>query len=107
MWRKCDPHIHGGPDDPSQPRLPADEIIAASVDPGLEVIATADHDEVMAVAEAVPKGEDAGVQVVPAVEISTERGHVLCYAPAADGNRGAEFTAGSLRRARWWHGALR
>lgn len=51
---------------------------------GLAIIALTDHNEIMNVPTAIDVGRDAGVFVVPGVELSTPEGHLLCYAPTAD-----------------------
>lgn len=62
-----------------------DELIGASLDAGLEVIAVTDHDELTAITDVVEASEDTPIHVVPGVEISTDAGHILCYAPTANG----------------------
>lgn len=59
-------------------------IVAEAVKQGLSIIAIADHNEIQNVALAVAEGNKAGLLVVPAVELSTPEGHLLCYAPNAD-----------------------
>ena len=48
---------------------------------GLKIIAIADHNEIDGVAPALTAAEDADILVVPAVELSTPEGHLLCYLP--------------------------
>lgn len=64
-------------------------VVAAAANAGVQVLALSDHDTLAGVAEAVQAGEQAGVLVVPAIEISAiddggERGsarelHILGY----------------------------
>jgi predicted metal-dependent phosphoesterase TrpH len=50
--------------------LPAAEVVRRAAQAGVEVLSLSDHDTISGVAEAVAAGPDAGVKVVPAVEIS-------------------------------------
>jgi predicted metal-dependent phosphoesterase TrpH len=50
--------------------LPAAEVVARAAQAGVELLALSDHDTISGVAEAVSAGEEVGVRVVPAVEIS-------------------------------------
>lgn len=50
--------------------LPAAEVVQRAADAGVELLALSDHDTISGVAEAIATGEQAGVRVVPAVEIS-------------------------------------
>ncbi len=64
-----DLHIHSTCSDGSfSPR----EIVEVARIKGLKAIAIADHDTVEGVAEAVAAGEESGIEVVPAVELSIE-----------------------------------
>jgi 3',5'-nucleoside bisphosphate phosphatase len=64
--------------------LPAQEVVRAAADAGVQLLALSDHDTVGGVPEARAAGDDFGVRVVSAVEISTidARGadlHILGY----------------------------
>src|SRR6185437_8668654 len=50
--------------------LAAADVVQRAADAGVELLALSDHDTVSGVSEAVRAGEQAGVKVVPAVEIS-------------------------------------
>ncbi len=50
--------------------LPASEVVAAAAAAGVRLVGLTDHDTVDGVREAVASGEDHGVRVVPAIEIS-------------------------------------
>jgi hypothetical protein len=50
--------------------LPAADVVARAGDAGVELLALSDHDTVGGVSEAIAAGEQHGVQIVPAVEIS-------------------------------------
>jgi 3',5'-nucleoside bisphosphate phosphatase len=55
------------------------EVVKAAAAAGVELLALSDHDTVGGVSEALSAGEEAGVRVVPAVEISA-----IDHGPAAD-----------------------
>ena len=50
--------------------LPAAEVVRLASEAGVELLALSDHDTVSGVSEAIAAGEQHGVRVVPAVEIS-------------------------------------
>ena len=50
--------------------LPASEVVARAAEAGVELLALSDHDTVTGVSEAIAAGDEHGVRVVPAVEIS-------------------------------------
>jgi 3',5'-nucleoside bisphosphate phosphatase len=50
--------------------LSAADVVARAADAGVELLALSDHDTIAGVAEAVAAGEQHGVKIVPAVEIS-------------------------------------
>ena len=50
----------------------------------LKIIAITDHNEITGVAAAVAAAEVYQMLVVPAVELSTPEGHLLCYLPTID-----------------------
>ena len=59
------------------------ELIALARDRGLDIVAVTDHDTTNGLMEATAAGAEAGVEVVPGVELSTVRDgegvHLLCY----------------------------
>jgi 3',5'-nucleoside bisphosphate phosphatase len=59
------------------------ELIACAAERGVRILALADHDTLLGVAEAVAEGERRGVRVIPATELNTESEwgdvHVLAY----------------------------
>jgi predicted metal-dependent phosphoesterase TrpH len=64
--------------------LPPAEVVRAAAAAGVELLALTDHDTVAGVAEAIAAGEEAGVRIVPAAELSSVDGeheelHVLGY----------------------------
>jgi predicted metal-dependent phosphoesterase TrpH len=72
----------------SDGELAAEEVVRRAAEAGVELLALTDHDTVSGVSEALAAGEQAGIRVVPAVEISSvdegaaERRelHILGYA---------------------------
>jgi predicted metal-dependent phosphoesterase TrpH len=69
--------------------LPPADVVRAAAEAGVELLALSDHDSIGGVREARQAGEEAGLRVVPAVEISTidVRGadlHILGYLIDAD-----------------------
>lgn len=81
-----DLHIHsfGGSHDCHDPAATPQAIVAAALREGIAIIAIADHNEIGNVRAAVEEGAKTGVLVIPAVELSTPEGHLLCYAPNPD-----------------------
>ena len=59
-------------------------IVALAKAEGLDLIAIADHNEIENVAGAVTAGAQAGIIVIPAIELSTAHGHILCYLPTVE-----------------------
>src|SRR5690606_253606 len=51
---------------------------------GLSLVAIADHNEISAVAAAIDAARQLPILVVPAVELSTAHGHLLCYLPTLE-----------------------
>jgi len=72
---KLDLHNHSRASRDS--KVSVDELIAAAKRTGLDGFALTDHDAITANAEAVEKGIEAGLVVVPGCEVSTREGHVL------------------------------
>jgi len=50
--------------------LSATEVVQRAADAGVELLALSDHDTISGVSEAIEAGREAGVRIVPAVEIS-------------------------------------
>jgi 3',5'-nucleoside bisphosphate phosphatase len=68
----------------SDGELPAERVVAAAAEAGVELLALSDHDTVDGIDEALGAGAEHGVQIVPATEISAVDGefedlHVLGY----------------------------
>lgn len=81
-----DLHIHSnvGSHDVSDPDATPDKIVRAALSNGLSVIAIADHNEISAVPLALAAADGQPLLVVPATELSTPQGHLLCYLPDFD-----------------------
>jgi len=71
-----DLHVHSRASDGS--RTPRDVVRLAS-EMGLRALAVTDHDTVAGVPEALAAGEEFGIEVIPAVEISTEFADGACH----------------------------
>lgn len=78
-----DLHIHSykGSHDVTDSTMTPAEIVNVAAREHLAIIAIADHNEISNVNEAVNAGQKQNVLVVPAVELSTPEGHLLCYFP--------------------------
>lgn len=78
-----DLHVHSivGSHDVKDTGATAEAIVQSAHAEGLSILAIADHNEITAVPAAVAAGSTLGMLVVPAVELSTQHGHVLCYLP--------------------------
>lgn len=78
-----DLHVHSivGSHDVKDVTATPEAIVQTAHREGLSILAIADHNEITAVAAAVAEGEKLGVFVVPAIELSTMHGHLLCYLP--------------------------
>ncbi len=85
MWRKCDLHRHTVPDAEGDFDFDPQDFLQECVSDGLEVVAVTDHDRTDHIEAVVREAANHDVIVVPGVEISTDRGHVLALAPGADG----------------------
>lgn len=85
MWRHCDLHIHTTPNEQYSNDLDAGQLVRGCIEAGLDVIAIADHDHVDAVEAVIGAAEATPLVVLPGVEVSTARGHVVALAPSPDG----------------------
>jgi energy-coupling factor transporter ATP-binding protein EcfA2 len=81
---RADLHIHSvvGSHDVKDTTATPEGIVATAIKEGLKIIAIADHNEISAVAPALAAAATADILVVPAVELSTPEGHLLCYLPS-------------------------
>lgn len=81
-----DLHIHSiaGSHDVTDATATPEAIVRTAVAERLDLIAIADHNEISGIGAAIDAAEGTGLLVVPAVELSTAHGHILCYLPTLD-----------------------
>lgn len=72
-------HSHGGSHDISDGSMTAEAIVTTAIAEKLSLIAVADHNEITNVEAALQAATRTGLVVIPAVELSTPQGHLLCY----------------------------
>lgn len=92
---RADLHVHcfGGSHDVADTTMTPEAVVATAVSENLSLVAIADHNEISCVERAIAAAQGTSVLVVPAIELSTIQGHLLCYFP----------TIAALRR---FHGQL-
>jgi len=71
-----DLHVHSRASDGEYPPR---EVVRLAKEAGLRAVAIADHDTTAGVAEALAAGQEFGVEVIPAVEVSTEFADGACH----------------------------
>lgn len=83
---RADLHIHSfcASFDVSDSTATVQNIVNTAFSESLSMIAITDHNEIINVREAVEAGVLTGLLVIPAVELSTPEGHLLCYAPTVE-----------------------
>jgi ABC-type histidine transport system ATPase subunit len=59
-------------------------IVKTAIEQNLHVIAVTDHNEISNVLAAIEAASQSALYVVPAIELSTPQGHLLCYLPTFD-----------------------
>jgi AAA domain len=74
-------HTHGALHDVQDAAMTPQAVVETALAEGLGLIAIADHNDITNVAAAVAAAHGADLLVVPAVELSTPQGHLLCYTP--------------------------
>ncbi|MBZ9649953.1 AAA family ATPase [Sphingobium sp. 3R8] len=81
-----DLHIHSnaGSHDVTDALATPSAIVDAAVAEGLKIIAVADHNEISGAVQAIAAAKGKPIFVVPAIELSTMQGHLLCYLPDVD-----------------------
>jgi predicted metal-dependent phosphoesterase TrpH len=98
---KVDLHIHSAASDGS---LSAEQVLAASRERGLEIIALTDHETTAGAEMALAKAGGYGLRVIPALELSThykgEEIHLLGYYPGGTGHPHLQERLFSARRRR-------
>ena len=85
MWRKCDLHRHTMPDSLGEFDFDPEEFLLECIRDGLDVVAVTDHDRTDHIDALMKEAARHDIIVVPGVEISTDRGHILALAPDEDG----------------------
>ena len=85
MWRKCDLHRHAIPDGGVDFAFSPAGFLRECVSEGLEVVAVTDHDRTDHIDAVVQEAPQYGLMIVPGVEITTDRGHILALAAEPDG----------------------
>lgn len=80
---RADLHIHSysASHDVKDAAMTAEAIVRTALAEKLDIIAIADHNEISNVNAGLKAAEGTGLLVVPAVELSTPQGHLLCYLP--------------------------
>ncbi|MGD0769932.1 MAG: TrlF family AAA-like ATPase [Tepidisphaeraceae bacterium] len=85
---RADLHIHsfgpGGSYDVKDAAMTPEAIVDAAIAENLKVIAIADHNVIGNVRNALKRAEGKDILVVPAVELSTQQGHLLVYCSTPD-----------------------
>lgn len=78
-----DLHVHSnsGSHDVSDPLATPAAIVDSAVREGLSIVAIADHNEISGCAAAIAASHGKPLLIVPAIELSTMQGHLLCYLP--------------------------
>jgi len=84
MWRRCDLHRHTTPDAGAH-TFDAGAFLQECVEDGLDVVAVTDHDRLDHVHAVIEQAANFGILVIPGIEVSTDRGHVLALAPGPEG----------------------
>lgn len=87
---RADLHIHSHPasHDVSDTKCTPEAIVAVAEREGLQFIAVADHNEISGSVRAIAFSKGKNLLVVPAVELSTQQGHLLCYLPTVEALQG-------------------
>ncbi|MFO8014911.1 MAG: PHP domain-containing protein [Phycisphaerae bacterium] len=92
-----DLHVHSSASDGAYPPR---EVVERAAEVGLKAVALTDHDTTAGLAEALAAGPDAGIEVIPGVEISGEFEDGACHILGYFIDPDAPGLAGVLRVAR-------
>ncbi len=88
QFRRADLHIHsygpGGSYDVTNTTMTPEAIVDRAFAENLQVIAIADHNAIGNIRAAVTQASGKPILVVPAVELSTQQGHMLIYCPTVE-----------------------
>lgn len=85
-FHRADLHIHsfGGSYDVEDVAMTPERIVETATAEKLDVIAVADHNEIRNVAATLRAAAGSPLLVIPAVELSTPQGHLLCFLPSLE-----------------------
>lgn len=72
-------HSHGGSHDVTDLGMTAEAIVETAINEKLALIAITDHNEISNVERALAAAKKTTLIVIPAIELSTPQGHLLCY----------------------------
>ena len=99
---RADLHTHScvGSHDVTDPAATPEAIVSTASQEGLHLIAIADHNEIAGVGAALSAAASPNILVVPAVELSTPQGHLLCYLPSLEALQRFSLNSTSLIVAR-------
>lgn len=80
---RADLHIHSvvGSHDVNDTSSTPEAVVSMAEKEGLKIVAITDHNEIDGVSPALKVSGGANIVVIPAVELSTPEGHLLCYLP--------------------------
>jgi ABC-type lipoprotein export system ATPase subunit len=82
---RADLHVHSiESHDVKDATATPEAIVATAAKERLGMVAVTDHNEIVGVGPALAAANAAGIFVLPAVELSTPEGHLLCYLPNHD-----------------------
>ncbi len=98
MWRKCDLHRHTTPDNQPEFNFNPCDFLSECVTEGLDVVAVTDHDRTDHIQAVMKEAPNYGITIVPGVEISTDRGHILALSPGDSGQTVLDELCGRVPR---------
>ena len=85
---RADLHIHSfgedGSYDVKDEQMTPEAIVEKALEKGISVIAIADHQKIANSKKAIDYAKGKEILVIPAVELSTNEGHIVIYAPTID-----------------------
>ncbi len=78
---RADLHVHcfGGSHDVKDQTMTPEAVVATAIQEKLKLVAIADHNEIVSVDRALAAATGTPLIVIPAIELSTPQGHLLCY----------------------------
>ncbi|MEJ0085000.1 MAG: AAA family ATPase [Pseudomonadota bacterium] len=86
---RADLHIHssGASHDVRDNAMTPIAIVQTAVSEGLSIIAVSDHNEIDSIEAMLRAAQGTSLTVIPAIELSTPQGHMLCYLPSLEALR--------------------